>query len=35
MKMNDLQALVMARRSIRGYDESREPTDETIRTILD
>jgi nitroreductase len=35
MKINDLKALVMARRSSRGYDESREITDETIRAILD
>jgi nitroreductase len=36
MKMNidELQALVEQRRSIRGYDEKREVSDETIRMIL-
>ena len=34
MKLDDLQALVEQRRSIRGYDEKRAVSDETIRTIL-
>jgi nitroreductase len=35
MKIDDLHALVEQRRSIRGYDESREISDETVRLILD
>ena len=35
MNIDDLQSLVEQRRSIRGYDASREVSDETIRTILD
>ena len=35
MNIGDLQSLVGQRRSIRGYDGSREVSDETIRTILD
>jgi nitroreductase len=35
MDIHELQALVERRRSIRGYDESREVSDETIRAILD
>lgn len=34
MKIQDLQSLVEQRRSIRGYDEKREVSDEMIRTIL-
>jgi nitroreductase len=34
MNIEELQSLVEQRRSIRGYDEKREVTDETIRTIL-
>ncbi len=34
MKIDDLQALVEQRRSIRGYDEKRAVDDATIRTIL-
>ena len=34
MQFNDLQSLVEQRRSIRGYDEKRDVTDEQIRTIL-
>ena len=35
MVMDDLHALVMQRRSIRGYDENRDIPDEVVRTILD
>ena len=35
MNIGDLQSLVEQRRSIRGYDASREVSDETIGTILD
>jgi nitroreductase len=35
MNINDLHTLVERRRSIRGYDESREVSDQTVRTILD
>jgi nitroreductase len=35
MKIDELQSLVEQRRSIRGYDETRDVTDETIRSILD
>jgi len=35
MNIHDLSALVEQRRSIRGYDENREISDETVRTILD
>jgi 5,6-dimethylbenzimidazole synthase len=35
MNIHDLRTLVERRRSIRGYDESREIPDETVRTILD
>ena len=35
MNIHDLRALVEQRRSIRGYDENREISDETVRTILD
>ena len=34
MNIDELQILVEQRRSIRGYDEKRDVTDETIRTIL-
>ena len=34
MDIDELQALVEQRRSIRGYDDSRDVSDETIRTIL-
>ncbi|MGZ8489796.1 MAG: nitroreductase family protein [Candidatus Binatia bacterium] len=34
MNIGDLQSLVEQRRSIRGYDEKRDVSDETIRTIL-
>ena len=34
MNIDELQTLVEQRRSIRGYDEKREVSDETIRTIL-
>jgi nitroreductase len=35
MNIDDFRALVERRRSIRGYDESREVSDEAIKTILD
>ena len=35
MDIHDLHALVEQRRSIRGYDESREISKETLRSILD
>lgn len=35
MNIEELQNLVQQRRSIRGYDASREVSDATIRTILD
>lgn len=35
MDIRELQTLVERRRSIRGYDESREISDETVRSILD
>ena len=35
MTIDDLRALVEQRRSIRGYDEERQVSDEMIRTILD
>jgi nitroreductase len=35
MNIDELRALVERRRSTRGYDESREVSDEIIRTILD
>ena len=35
MNIDDFRALVEQRRSIRGYDESREVPEELIRTILD
>lgn len=35
MTIVELHQLVQQRRSIRGYDASREVSDETIRTILD
>ena len=35
MDIHDLHALVERRRSIRGYDETREISDETVRSILD
>jgi nitroreductase len=35
MTIQDLQALVQGRRSIRGYDEKREVSDEAIRALLD
>jgi nitroreductase len=35
MDIHDLQTLVERRRSIRGYDESREISDETVQSILD
>ena len=34
MNIEDLQALVEQRRSIRGYDEKRDVSDETVRSIL-
>ena len=34
MKIDDLQALVEQRRSIRGYDETRNVTDEMVGAIL-
>ncbi|HZA56925.1 MAG TPA: nitroreductase family protein [Candidatus Udaeobacter sp.] len=35
MNINDFRALVEQRRSIRGYDESRDVPDEAVRAILD
>lgn len=35
MEIEDLQALAMERRSIRGYDESREVADHTVLQILE
>jgi nitroreductase len=35
MDIQDLQTLVERRHSIRGYDESREISDETVQSILD
>jgi len=35
MNIDELQALVERRRSIRGYDEKREVSDEAVRGILD
>ena len=35
MNISDMRALVERRRSIRGYDESRDVPDEAIRAILD
>ena len=35
MKIDDLRLLVEQRRSIRGYDENREVSDEAIKTVLD
>ena len=35
MKIGDLRALVEQRRSVRGYDESREVPDEVVNAILD
>jgi nitroreductase len=35
MNIDALRTLVEKRRSIRGYDESREISDGTIQTILD
>lgn len=35
MTIDDLRALVESRRSVRGYDESREVSDEIIRTVVD
>jgi 5,6-dimethylbenzimidazole synthase len=35
MNIEDLRALVEHRRSIRGYDASREVADDVVRTILD
>lgn len=35
MNLHDLQSLVERRRSIRGYDESRTISDQTVRQILD
>lgn len=35
MNIEELHRLVQQRRSIRGYDSTREVSDETIRTILD
>jgi 5,6-dimethylbenzimidazole synthase len=35
MKIDDLRSLVEQRRSIRGYDENREVSDDMVRTILD
>ena len=35
MNIEALRALVEQRRSIRGYDESRQVSDETVRAILD
>jgi nitroreductase len=34
MNIDELQKLVEQRRSIRGYDESRDVPDETIQMIL-
>ncbi len=34
MKIEDLQSLVELRRSIRGYDDQREVSDDSIRAIL-
>ena len=35
MNISDFRALVEQRRSIRGYDENREVSEELITTILD
>lgn len=35
MNIDDLQTLVERRRVLRGYDESREISEETVRRILD
>jgi len=35
LTIDDLRALVEQRRSIRGYDEERQVSDEMVRTILD
>jgi nitroreductase len=35
MKIDDLRALVEQRRSIRGYDENREVSNDAVATILD
>ena len=35
MNIEALRALVEQRCSIRGYDESRQVSDETVRAILD
>ena len=35
MNIEELQALVEKRRSIRGYDENRAVSDDMIRTIID
>jgi nitroreductase len=35
MKIDDLRTLVERRRSIRGYDESRQVSDAMVKTILD
>jgi nitroreductase len=35
MNIQDLRTLVQGRRSIRGYDEKREVSDEAIRALLD
>lgn len=35
MTIDDLRKLVEKRRSIRGYDEDRQVTDEMVRNILD
>jgi len=35
MKIDDLRALVEQRRSIRGYDENREVSNDAVETILD
>ena len=35
MDIHDLQTLVERRRSIRGYDEARDVSDELVRSILD
>jgi nitroreductase len=35
MKIDDLRPLVERRRSIRGYDESRQVSDAMVKTILD
>jgi len=35
MTIDELRALTKKRRSIRGYDEEREVSDEMVRTILD